>query len=526
MIRPDSTNVTLLSDKLSLVTHHHHLTRVPVKPDFENWNYGSLEFFFDKLCYSYEVSKYIHGSSIEPASSTPTPLTQEELKVEKIVLSWIFTTLSDPLQARLVWILLIVKEVEVISNAPGHYFAATYFKGVTRSIKLGDLSMESYSKKIESIVIILTSLDSHVNDEDVVLPDKYDQVCGIMHHKDTILNLKTACSMLITKEMHLNSKSLALPIDSSSFSLMVHVVLGTGVSLFMMQMLRVVGIPVNGNHMDDLVSKLLEQLGLSNKLPSHNTSGPSSNHTVANKVLGNSPVAYHAIVGPQLATTLPHAFTAGTLHDSALAAWNMNTVSIRGTRAEHLDRSTRPDQKTRPTGPDRTYFGQVLGLGFWTNSVFGPRDHGGEFDNRNMHTLFAQKGFHVQEHPNKMGVFISKKYVVEILERAHMVNCNPSRTPVDTKSKIGIDGDLVSDLTLYLVVYSNADWAGCPNTQHSTLEAEYRSVANVVAETFQHQCTKHIEIDIHFVRDLVDAGQDFRTSLSAMYPPAPTVGEC
>ncbi|GKD21942.1 ribonuclease H-like domain-containing protein [Tanacetum coccineum] len=37
----------------------------------------------------------------------------------------------------------------------------------------------------------------------------------------------------------------------------------------------------------------------------------------------------------------------------------------------------------------------------------------------------------------------------EILERAHMQNCNSCRTPVDTESKLGSDGDLVSDPTLY-----------------------------------------------------------------------------
>ncbi|GKC21396.1 ribonuclease H-like domain-containing protein [Tanacetum coccineum] len=48
------------------------------------------------------------------------------------------------------------------------------------------------------------------------------------------------------------------------------------------------------------------------------------------------------------------------------------------------------------------------------------------------------------------GLFLSqKKYVVEILDRAHMVNCNPSRTPIDTESKLGSNGDPVSDLTLY-----------------------------------------------------------------------------
>ncbi|GKC70543.1 ribonuclease H-like domain-containing protein [Tanacetum coccineum] len=165
--------------------------------------------------------------------------------------------------------------------------------------------------------------------------------------------------------------------------------------------------------------------------------------------------------------------------------------------------------------------------------------------------------------------------------------------------------------TSQLTGYTDADWAGCPVTRRSTFgycmflgdnllswsakrqvtlsrssaEAEYQGVANVVAETawirnlllelhapvstatlvycdnvsvvylstnpVQHQCNKHIEIDIHFVREYVASGQvrvlhvpsrfqyadiftkglptalflEFCSSLNVRRPPAQTAGE-
>nr|GFC96224.1 putative reverse transcriptase [Tanacetum cinerariifolium] len=47
------------------------------------------------------------------------------------------------------------------------------------------------------------------------------------------------------------------------------------------------------------------------------------------------------------------------------------------------------------------------------------------------------------------GLFLSqKKYTCELLERANMVNCNPSRTHIDIDSKLGPEGVAVQDPTL------------------------------------------------------------------------------
>jgi len=179
-------------------------------------------------------------------------------------------------------------------------------------------------------------------------------------------------------------------------------------------------------------------------------------------------------------------------------------------------------------------------------------------------------GIHVQR--SGSGLLLSQhQYMMEILQRAGMSDCKPCATPVDTNPKLSADGVPVSDPTDFcslagalqyltftrpdiayavqqvclhmhdprephlaavkrimryvrgtlhlglllrpsaqsdLVVYSDADWAGCPDTRKSTsgyavflgdnliswsskrqtdvscssAEAEYRAVANAVAE--------------------------------------------
>ncbi|XP_021749392.1 uncharacterized protein LOC110715126 [Chenopodium quinoa] len=245
-----------------------------------------------------------------------------------------------------------------------------------------------------------------------------------------------------------------------------------------------------------------------------------------------------------------------------------------------------------------------------------------EFAMKDLGHLNYFLGIAVTRH--KGGLFLSqRKYAEEIIDRAGMSSCKPSATPVEVKPKVSSPGSPCADPTLYqsltralqyltftrpdisyavqhvclymhdpkeshmaalkrvvryvqgtidhdlhlypssvssLVSYTDADWAGCPDTRRSTsgycvylgdnlisksskrqatlskssAEAEYRGVANVVSEScwlrnlllelhcpikkatlvyydnvsvvylsgnpVQHQRTKHIEMDILFVR--------------------------
>ncbi|GKC65668.1 ribonuclease H-like domain-containing protein [Tanacetum coccineum] len=94
------------------------------------------------------------------------------------------------------------------------------------------------------------------------------------------------------------------------------------------------------------------------------------------------------------------------------------------------------------------------------------------------------------------GLFLSqKKYALQLLERAHMVTCNPTRTLVDIESKLG---SKVQQICLYMHDLREPHFAALKRIfryvrgtsakrQHtisrSSAEAEYQGVANVVAET-------------------------------------------
>ncbi|XP_073353640.1 uncharacterized protein [Aegilops tauschii subsp. strangulata] len=221
---------------------------------------------------------------------------------------------------------------------------------------------------------------------------------------------------------------------------------------------------------------------------------------------------------------------------------------------------------------------------------------GSEFSLKDLGSLHYFLGIEVVRGATRFFLH-QQKHAYELLERVGMLNCKPAPTPVDTKAKVSaVEGSPASDAPLYrsivgalqyltltrpdsmgltltaspdtsLVAYSDADWAECPDTRRSTsgycvylrpsliswsskrqptvsrssAEAEYRAVANAVAECswlrqllqellcevtkstlvncdnvsavylaanpVHHRRTKHIELDIHFVREHVALGR-------------------
>ncbi|GKD29799.1 hybrid signal transduction histidine kinase M, partial [Tanacetum coccineum] len=152
----------------------------------------------------------------------------EWLKIDSIVKSWIFFTLSDTLQKR-----IVVADPQSAKEAWDHIEKIFHdnertrtiaLKGELRMIKFGDLTVDEYFRKIESISAILTSFDSPMNNDDIVtyvlrgLSEKYNYVEGIIAHRDPFPDLNMVRSMITAEEMRLKSKSQASSIDSSSSS--------------------------------------------------------------------------------------------------------------------------------------------------------------------------------------------------------------------------------------------------------------------------------------------------------------------
>ncbi|GKA20497.1 hybrid signal transduction histidine kinase M [Tanacetum coccineum] len=173
--------------------------------------------------------------SVAPSSTTtpmdPPPKDVEWTKIDFIIRSWIFSTLAPSLRKRLVdlnpttakdaW--TYIEAIFQDNKRP----RAMALKAELRNLKLGDLSIDGYFQKIESIVSVLNGLGSPLSNDDVVtfalegLPSTYETISTVIVSREPFPDLKTVRSLLTTHEMRLKSRVQNPLVDATSASPMV-----------------------------------------------------------------------------------------------------------------------------------------------------------------------------------------------------------------------------------------------------------------------------------------------------------------
>ncbi|GJR83663.1 ribonuclease H-like domain-containing protein [Tanacetum coccineum] len=100
------------------------------------------------------------------------------------------------------------------------------------------------------------------------------------------------------------------------------------------------------------------------------------------------------------------------------------------------------------------------------------------------------------------------KYVEELRERADMLHCNPYRTPMDTKSKLGPHGDPIFDPTLYRSLDGGLQYLTFthPNISY---------VVKYVCLYMHDPCEPYyiaLKRILHYIRDTIDHGIELHVS--------------
>ncbi|GJW75819.1 hypothetical protein Tco_0135189 [Tanacetum coccineum] len=295
-----------LSDKLSLVTHHHLLTRV----------------------------SFIPGT---PGNASPTstsaPFTPDELKFDKIILSWTFTTILDPLQKRLVvarpnkakeaWDILtnIVKD-----NKRTH---ASTLKMELRSIQLGTLNVVSLCdyrtpRKLRRVALLrglLFPYDSMASTQYKYVHDSNAKHTSNVNPRMSSTNNTEELLVKLLDKLGLNNTSSnatgTVPLHTPSANLVYHAP-GPNVTTS--------SPTANPPSYTYPIQSIRPTPSTSPMLPTGPT--PFYYPPGVGSVQGltrSQPKTSGSITTLGHATLLLQAFTVGTLHDPNTGAWNMDT---------------------------------------------------------------------------------------------------------------------------------------------------------------------------------------------------------
>nr|GEV15387.1 ribonuclease H-like domain-containing protein [Tanacetum cinerariifolium] len=637
--------------------------KVPIKLDLEKYNYNFWSSF-----------SLIHlglKSHVETDTASTNP---EWCQLDDLIKMWILGFLCDSLQeqvdARAINLNNELRSVNIGKITVNEY--CTKIKSMSNRLK--NLDCEVSEKNL--VIYVANGLDS-----------RFATLVEIIRHREPVPTFETVRNMLLLKESSFNDDSGASTFDSSSSSpsiLMATTSSDNKVTKPLTPPTTFVSTSSSTWHQrlehpeDEVLHSLSSrqfiscnkaksthvchacQLGKHVKLPFHSSNSlAKQSFDIIHSDLWTSPITHTMVTRSQRGIVKPierlslHTSFVSPIHKSSfLALKDPNWCNAMYDEYNALVENGTWILVPRPTDVNlRSLYGLKQAPRAWFQRFAGYATRAGFSPSRCDSSLFIYTqgsqqivdslhkeldltdlgafnyflGLSVVRHPT--GLFLSqKKYALQLLERAHMVNCNSSRIPVDTDSKLGPDGVPVQDPILYrslavglqyltftrpdlsYVVQQVCVYMHDPRELHfaalkrilryvqGTLELGlhlYASattslvggipgVANVVAKTarirnllrelhsplltavycdnvsavymsanpVQHQCTNHIEIDIHFVRDMVKAGhvwvlhapsrfqyadifaiglpsalfEDFQSSLSVHPSPAQTAG--
>ncbi|GJV70648.1 ribonuclease H-like domain-containing protein [Tanacetum coccineum] len=344
--------------------------------------------------------------------------------------------------------------------------------------------MESYFQKIDFIVTILTSLDARVNDEDVVhyalegLPDKYNQMR--LKSKALALPVDSSSPMVLVAKSSTNSRSSTSkgkswkPCfnfakgfcrygDSCRYAHDANARVSNANSGFNK------GRGTSENTTHDLLNKLLVMnVAMSNNgtnvtLPNPATVTPTVTGPNIASTVPTTPHAFYASLGSAplssvvntsgQATLLPQAFTARTLHDPTIGAWNMDTGV-----SSHLNNYV-------------TSLSTILNSCMYSTVSVGDG-----------HSVSVTNTGH-----NILSTPLNSLRLNNFEVCLHCMIFGNSSLALNADFAVcsGYFGIMVCSYFLHLPrfgTYSDADWAGQPTLSDQLPEAEYGGVANAVAK--------------------------------------------
>ncbi|XP_071713955.1 uncharacterized protein [Rutidosis leptorrhynchoides] len=181
-------------DKIYKVTSITHL--IPIKLDLAKLNYAYWSVLFTTHCEGFDVIKFIKGTLTSEEQQAPT-----WAKVDAVVKSWIYLTISGPLLER-----VLKAQPKTAYEAWTHLqkifldnkqMKTNELTSELRTLDIGNLSVKEYFRRIDTISTLLSNLGSDMKEDDLVnyaingLSDKFSYVSSIILHRETLPTLET-----------------------------------------------------------------------------------------------------------------------------------------------------------------------------------------------------------------------------------------------------------------------------------------------------------------------------------------------